>query len=87
MEPRLYHQQKRNAGPGQKAAAKFHLSESQGPDSAATGWAEFVQNRQRRKKERRSVGEKRFESERKLPDKQAAAPQLLITLRFRFQTL
>jgi len=89
LEPRLYHQQKRSAGPGQNTEAKSHLSETQGPDSPATGWAGPIQNRERRKKERKkeSVGERRSESERKLPDKQAAAPQLLITLRFRFLTL
>lgn len=44
--------------------------------------------REERKNERKwSVGENGFESERKLPDKHTAAPQLLITLRFRFQTL
>lgn len=34
-----------------------------------------------------SVGERVLERERKLPDKHTAVPQLLITLRFRFQTL
>lgn len=43
-----------------------------------------------RKKERKRVGgrgEGGQESERKLPDKQTAAPRLLITLGFRLQTL
>lgn len=42
---------------------------------------------ERKGKKEWSVGEPVLERERKLPDKHTAAPQLLITLRFRFQTL
>lgn len=80
------------AGPGSNAVAKSHLSQTQRAGRSSP-WAGGARPKQReeeeRKRERKSGvwGERGQESERKLPDKQTAAPRLLITLCFRFQTL
>lgn len=75
--------------------AKPHLSKNPRARLSSRSVGGMDQNRERRKKESKEGGgerererrERDLERERKLPDKQTAAPQLLITPRFRFQTL
>lgn len=82
-DPRLKHQRRAGGERGQKARDR----PLQPPGRWRARPTQRGGRKERKGKKEWSVGEPVLERERKLPDKHTAAPQLLITLRFRFQTL